>query len=851
VNDAPRLQSDWLGSALEEQPISVAVASLMSNDSDPEGDAMTFLGVSGASGGTVSQSGATVNFTPYTNFSGTASFTYQVADAQGAVSSATAAYQVINVNDVPIAAGETIYAQEDQVQYIAASLLTQNDYDADGDTLSIASAYGASHGTVYASGAGVVYVPQANYYGTDQFIYTVSDGRGGTANAMAYLNIASVNDAPTGFGEQLSPMAQGSTLNQSFASLLANDSDPDGDALTISSASSSYGNAYASGGSVFFTPYPNITGSASFNYTVSDGRGGMIEETAQVDVMSTNRAPVIAATAITGTPVNIEGNYTPYYFGTVTASDPDGDALKMQATSSIGMMIAPENPYQGNFIWQWYPPSYANGLSANLNFTVSDQGGLSATTTVHITTLWQTPIVLDVSGQGLSLLNAAQSGVSTSIFDQTATGTTAWIGAGNAFLALDDDGDGIINAQDIIFTDDAPGAETDMDAVQQVYDSSGSGTLDQADTRFADFRVWEDRNQDGIADQAEVQTLAEAGIASVGLTGARDDQSVNGSIVHRTSEFTRTNGTTGTAADVSLGAISVTTSIEVIPTATSTSTVLHSLPNAVPVATTQTQAVTVTTVVTPASAVTSHTATAAQTQTLPQPEAVPASAVATALPEAQTTVASVAAATSLVLADTATTVAAVTVAAASEGQTVISVSAGGDNTANAAHTTPSVSAATDTANQVISTSALASSTGFAATSDVTGVAAIDTPVTTATPAVVSPDSPTAVPAIPAQTASADTAGSGTQTPTDTAATPAAAPPAPISAIDTAPPASTSVDLTANIANQADLLRQAMAAFDPAPSVAAAASATDMLTQTATLAANPISAGDHCETKLAA
>jgi hypothetical protein len=845
VNDAPRLQSDWLGSALEEQPISVAVASLMSNDVDPEGDAMTFLGVSGASGGTVSQSGGTVNFTPYTNFNGTASFTYQVADAQGAVSSTTAAYQVINVNDVPIAAGETIYGQEDQVQYIAASLLTQNDYDADGDALSILSAYGASHGTVYASGAGVVYVPQANYYGTDQFTYTVSDGRGGTANATAYLNIASVNDAPTGFGEQLSPMAQGSTLNQSFASLLANDSDPDGDALTISSASSNYGSAYASGGSVFFTPYPNITGSASFNYTVSDGRGGMIEETAQVDVMSTNRAPVITATAITGTPVNIEGNYTPYYFGTVTASDPDGDALKMQASSSIGMMIAPENPYQGNFIWQWYPPSYANGLSANLNFTVSDQGGLSATTTVHITTLWQTPIILDVSGQGLSLLNAAQSGVSTSIFDQTATGTTAWIGAGNAFLALDDDGDGAISANDIIFTDDAPGAETDMDAVQQAYDTSGSGTLDQADTRFADFRVWEDRNQDGIADQAEVQTLADAGIASVGLTGARDDQTMNGSIVHRTSEFTRTDGTTGTAADVSLGAISVTTSVGVTPTATSTSTVLHSLPNAVPVATTQAQAVT--TVVTAPTAVTPQATTLppVQTHQVSQTQVTSTSAVVAALPEAQMPAASVEAATSLVLADTATTVAAVTVAAASEGQTAA---------------TPSVSAVTESADQTPAVPSSVASAEEAVTSGTSGATGIDTPVTTPMlpemPAVtssggaVSSSAPTAV--TPVTTASAETTGSGPQTATDIPATPAAAAlPAPVTAIDTAPPASTTVDLTANIANQADLLRQAMAAFDPAPSVAAAASATDMLTQTATLAANPISAGDQGDTKLAA
>jgi hypothetical protein len=629
-------------------------------------------------------------------------------------------------------------------------------------------------------------------------------------------------------------------LQQSFASLLANDSDPDGDALTISSASSSYGNAYASGGSVFFTPYPNVTGSASFNYTVSDGRGGMIEETARVDVMSTNRAPVITNVTATATPT--DSTSAPIYFTwSVTASDPDGDPISLNVVQEPAPSSVITFADASGFFW--IPGIHPMMATIKIDATDS-KGAHSNVITVTANRTYTTPIVLDLAGNGLNLLSSTESGITADVLNSAATGTLAWAGAGNAFLALDDDGDGIINAQDIIFTDDAPGAETDMDAVQQVYDTSGSGTLDQADTRFADFRVWEDRNQDGIADQAEVQTLAEAGIASVGLTGARDDQSVNGSIVHRTTEFTRTDGTVGTAADVSLGTLTVTTSIETAPTVVSTSTVLHSLPNAVPVVATQAQAVTVTTVVTAPTAVTSQATILApvQTQQVSQTEAAP-SVVSTALPQVQTTAQTVTVATSSVPADTANTISTVTVAASPEVQTA--------------------SAVTETANQTTAISSSAASTALTVAQVTSGATGVDTPaaptetVTTAAlpeaPTVTTAGSPTSSSAAtPVTTSSVDTTGSAAQTPTDTpAATTAAAPPAPVAATDTAPPASTSVDLTANIANQADLLRQAMAAFDPAPSVAAAASATDMLTQTATLAAHPISAGDQGETKLAA
>ena len=75
----------------------------------------------------------------------------------------------------------------------------------------------------------VTFTPRANYYGSDSFSYTVSDGRGGTAAANVSVTVIPVNDLPV-----VNPDAATTNLGESVAiAVLANDSDPDGDPLSV------------------------------------------------------------------------------------------------------------------------------------------------------------------------------------------------------------------------------------------------------------------------------------------------------------------------------------------------------------------------------------------------------------------------------------------------------------------------------------------------------------------------------------------------------------------------------------------------------------------------------------------
>ena len=70
--------------------------------------------------------------------------------------------------------------------------------------------------------------------------------------------------------------------------------------------------------------------------------------------------------------------------------------------------------------------------------------------------------------------------------------------------------------------------------------------ISAADTAFADLRVWQDIDGDGVTDAGELKTLDEAGIASISLTATPDGSGNALNVVARTGTFTRTDATTGT-----------------------------------------------------------------------------------------------------------------------------------------------------------------------------------------------------------------------------------------------------------------------------------------------------------------
>jgi hypothetical protein len=164
------------------------------------------------------------------------------------------------------------------------------------------------------------------------------------------------------------------------------------------------------------------------------------------------------------------------------------------------------------------------------------------------------PVILDLGGNGV---NISPLGVSTATFDMAGDGrrvATAWAGADDALLAIDLGGSGIIDqAKQIEFTQWAPGATSDMQALRQVFDTNHDGELDPGDALWKQFRVWNDANGNGVSDPGEVATLDQLGITSIDLNPVGPSQRfADGSVINGLTTFTRGDGTIGVAADTSL-----------------------------------------------------------------------------------------------------------------------------------------------------------------------------------------------------------------------------------------------------------------------------------------------------------
>src|SRR5439155_8141632 len=107
-----------------------------------------------------------------------------------------------------------------------------NDGDVDGDALSATLVSGPAHGTLSLNANGsFTYTPNSNYNGADSFTYMVSDGSLNSNVATVSLTVTAVNDAPTAANDAYA-LAEDQSLTIAASSILANDSDVDGDSLT-------------------------------------------------------------------------------------------------------------------------------------------------------------------------------------------------------------------------------------------------------------------------------------------------------------------------------------------------------------------------------------------------------------------------------------------------------------------------------------------------------------------------------------------------------------------------------------------------------------------------------------------
>ena len=278
VNNDPTAGDD-LAATNEDTAVTIDV---LADDSDIDGDALSVTSATqGADGSVLVNADNTITYTPDADFNGGDSFTYTIDDGNGGGDTATVTISVVAINDDPVARDDSALTNEDRAVTIA--VLT-NDSDIDGDALSVTSATQGADGSVLVNANNTItYTPDAEFSGSDRFTYAIDDGNGGDDTATVTITVVAINDDPVARDDS-------AATNEDLAvtiDVLANDSDIEGDALSVTSATQGADGSVLvnADNTITYTPDAAFNGSDSFTYTIDDGNGGTDTATVSVTVI--------------------------------------------------------------------------------------------------------------------------------------------------------------------------------------------------------------------------------------------------------------------------------------------------------------------------------------------------------------------------------------------------------------------------------------------------------------------------------------------------------------------------------------------------------------------------------------
>lgn len=383
---------------LEDAPLFVIEPLI--NDTDVDNDPLRIIGypqndtswpyfspVIGLQSITLRPNGTQLDVLLTPDWNGTASFDYTISDGNGGEDTATITINVTAVNDAPVTKLRTVVLVEDRSADIPFGQLAT---DVDNDPLTFTVASAPANGTVTVTASGFTYTPKADYFGPDRFEFDVTDGTV-TRRQEVILDVLPENDAPVAVADNYTLLEDAALV---ALPILANDSDVDGDPLSIILSSFvsanggqiTVGTHQTYGQVVYYTPPANFSGTDSFRYRALDQMPGRLpqdtlyssEVTVTIDVTPVSDAPQVMPQPIV---LDEDGSYdlTLADFGFSDPFDTPADALKeITVFQTSGPTL-----YQGPFTLK--PEDFTNGTSikliangypglTQLNFTVTDTG---------------------------------------------------------------------------------------------------------------------------------------------------------------------------------------------------------------------------------------------------------------------------------------------------------------------------------------------------------------------------------------------------------------------------------------------------------------------------------------------
>jgi hypothetical protein len=348
---------------------------VLANDSDVDGDVLVVASVVAPASGTasVSADGRAIEF----NYgavipAGTVDVDYVISDGKGGT--ATARVSLLP-NRAPVAVADVRTIPVGEWTTIAA---LANDTDADGDVLRVASVRATVGVTVQIINGGAAIeaevVPAAA--GTLPVItYTVTDGKGGIATSTITLN-----QAPTAVADSVvMNIGEVTTLT-----ITANDTDPNGDAVTITAVQAPAGvsvlrliSGPQAGSTLQLTAVS--AGQHAVGYTLSDGRGGTASGTVQVTVAGVvNHNPVAMKDSFVG-----QAGEAVALLPLLNDTDVDGDVLRIQ---SVNQPTNGTLTLDADGVTVWFTANQTASLVAQtVTYTVGDARGATAVAQIVLT----------------------------------------------------------------------------------------------------------------------------------------------------------------------------------------------------------------------------------------------------------------------------------------------------------------------------------------------------------------------------------------------------------------------------------------------------------------------------------
>ncbi|MFK4823133.1 Ig-like domain-containing protein, partial [Ochrobactrum quorumnocens] len=303
---------------------------------DADGDKLTFeLSGEGPKHGNVTVNpDGTYTYTPHADYNGPDSFDVSVSDGHGGKTIVTVSITVTPVVD--IAPDEAVTHAGEPVTTAVLSNDTFKDPDA-----RISAVTPGAHGSVVVNPDGTItYTPKPGFVGTDTYTYTVSSG--GTQETTT-VTVTVTNQPPVTEPESVTAPEDTPVTGN----LLGNDSDPNGDAISITGFEIN-GSTYLPGekvtiadlgvlvinadGTYSFEPAANWNGKVpTVAYTVSDGNdGGSTTSTLDIEITPVDDAPEVVGTIVDH--ANDDADVITSIDVTGFFKDVDGDTLTYSAT---------------------------------------------------------------------------------------------------------------------------------------------------------------------------------------------------------------------------------------------------------------------------------------------------------------------------------------------------------------------------------------------------------------------------------------------------------------------------------------------------------------------------------------